>query len=68
MVQLPPDVRVDALLAQRCYDRLTNMAIDFFPSGMSCGGVIALTRQGAGYEVRVNWLTGGVDVVPHRPL
>jgi general secretion pathway protein H len=35
---------------------------------MSCGGVIALTHLGVGYEVRVNWLTGGVDVVPHRPL
>jgi general secretion pathway protein H len=31
---------------------------------MSCGGVVRLTRLGAGYEVRVNWLTGGVDVVP----
>jgi general secretion pathway protein H len=30
---------------------------------MSCGGVVKLTRLGAGYEVRVNWLTGGVEVV-----
>jgi len=30
--------------------------------------VIALTRQGIGYEVRVNWLTGGVDVLPRQPL
>ena len=61
-------VQLPAMLAARCYDRLTGMTIDFFPSGMSCGGVIALTRLGVGYEVRVNWLTGGVDVVPHRPL
>jgi general secretion pathway protein H len=67
-VQLPADVRVDALLASRCYDRPTGVTIDFFPSGTSCGGVIALTRAGAGYEVRVNWLTGGVDVVLHQPL
>ena len=67
-VQLPADVRVDALLASRCYDRPTGVTIDFFPSGTSCGGVIALTRAGSGYEVRVNWLTGGVDVVPHQPL
>ena len=65
VVQLPADVRLDAMLATRCYDRLTGMTIDFFPSGMSCGGVIALTHLGVGYEVRVNWLTGGVDVVPH---
>jgi general secretion pathway protein H len=31
---------------------------------MSCGGVIALTRPGAGFQVRMNWLTGGVEVVP----
>jgi general secretion pathway protein H len=68
VLQLPADVRIDALLASRCYDRPAGMTIDFFPSGMSCGGVIAMTRLGFGYEVRVNWLTGGVDVVPHRPL
>jgi general secretion pathway protein H len=68
LVQLPADVRIDAILATRCYDRLAGATIDFFPSGMSCGGVIALTRSGLGYEVRVNWLTGGVDVVPHQPL
>ena len=38
--------------------------VHFFSSGMSCGGVIALSRSGFGYEVRVNWLTGGVDIVP----
>ena len=32
--------------------------------GMSCGGAIALTRLGVGYQIRVNWLTGGVEVVP----
>jgi general secretion pathway protein H len=68
MVQLPADVQLDAMLAARCYDRLTGMTIDFFPSGMSCGGVLAMTRGGIGYEVRINWLTGGVDVVPHQPL
>jgi general secretion pathway protein H len=68
IVQLPADVRLDALLAARCYDRPAGVTIDFFPSGESCGGVVALTRGGVGYEVRVNWLTGGVDVVPHQPL
>ena len=68
IVQLPADVRLDALLAARCYDWPAGRSIDFFPSGLSCGGVIALTRQGVGYEVRVNWLTGGVDVLPRQPL
>ena len=35
---------------------------------MSCGGAVTLTRYGVGYEVRVNWLMGGVEVVAHRNL
>jgi general secretion pathway protein H len=66
-IRLPADVRLDVMLASRCYDRPAGASIDFFPSGMSCGGVLAFTRFGRGYEVRVNWLTGGVDVVPHQP-
>jgi general secretion pathway protein H len=42
--------------------------IVFFASGMSCGGVIALTRLGVGYQIRVNWLTGGVEIVPLNVL
>ena len=68
VLRLPADVRFDTMLATRCYDRPVVSRIDFFPSGMSCGGALALTRLGAGYEIRVNWLTGGVDVLPRRPL
>jgi general secretion pathway protein H len=68
IVQLPNDVRLDALLATRCYDRQTGSTIEFFPSGTSCGGVITLSHLSVGYEIRVNWLTGGVDVVPRQPL
>jgi general secretion pathway protein H len=68
VIRLPSDVTVDAMLASRCADRTVGKSIDFFPSGMSCGGVIALARPGMGYEVRVNWLTGGVDIVPQKLL
>jgi general secretion pathway protein H len=64
VVAIPQDVAMDATLARRCNQRLAGPTIRFFPSGMSCGGVVVLTRLGVGYEVRVNWLTGGVDVVP----
>jgi general secretion pathway protein H len=30
---------------------------------MSCGGAVALTRADVGYEVRVNWLTGRIEIV-----
>jgi len=68
IIRLPNDISIDALLASRCADRGAGRSIDFFPSGMSCGGTIALTRPGMGYEVRVNWLTGGVDIVAQKLL
>jgi general secretion pathway protein H len=68
VIRLPNDVSLNAMLAQRCADRSAGRSVDFFPSGMSCGGVIALARPGMGYEIRVNWLTGGVDIVPQKPL
>ena len=68
VIRLPNDVALDAILASRCADRTAGRSIDFFPSGMSCGGVIALSRPGMGVEVRVNWLTGGVDIVPQKLL
>ncbi len=66
-LRLPDDVAVDALLAARCGDRPSGGTIRFFPTGTSCGGVIALRRPGTGYQVRVNWLTGGVEVVASTP-
>lgn len=62
-VGVPEDVVFDALLPQRCSGREVRSTITFLPSGMSCGGTIRLTRFGAGFDVRVNWLTGGVDIV-----
>jgi general secretion pathway protein H len=66
-VQIPDDVAFDALLAARCAQQSTRSTIRFFSSGMSCGGAIALTRLGFGFEVRVNWLTGRVDIVAINP-
>jgi len=63
-IRVPIDVQFDAALASRCNQRESGSIIVFFASGMSCGGVIALTRLGIGYQIRVNWLTGGVEIVP----
>jgi len=68
MVRLPNDVQFDAALARRCNQRESGSMIVFFASGMSCGGVIAVTRLGEGYQIRVNWLTGGVEIVPLKAL
>jgi len=63
VVRVPDDVEFDALLPQRCNSRPALSTISFFATGMSCGGAIRLTRLGSGFEVRVNWLTGGVEIV-----
>ena len=62
VLRVPQDVGFDAVLASRCNQRAAGSTIRFFATGMSCGGVIALTRLGTGYEIRVNWLTGGVEL------
>jgi general secretion pathway protein H len=68
VLQLPDDVTVDVLLPSRCSNFGAQTAVVFFPSGMSCGGVLTLSREGLGFEVRVNWLTGGVEIVPSKQI
>ena len=67
VITIPSDVDFNALLAARCDRYPARSTIHFFSSGMSCGGVITLTRSGFGYEIRVNWLTGGVEIVTFSP-
>jgi general secretion pathway protein H len=66
VIRVPDDVVFEALLPQRCNGKPAFSAISFFATGMSCGGAIRLTRFGSGFEVRVNWLTGGIDIVPQN--
>jgi general secretion pathway protein H len=67
-LQIPDDVRFDALLPQSCRQRASLSVISFFPDGMSCGGTIALSRLDTAYEIRVNWLTGRIEMNPRAPL
>jgi general secretion pathway protein H len=61
-LQIPDDVAFQAMLPLTCNERPARSTISFFANGMSCGGTIVLSRLGAGFEVRVNWLTGGIEV------
>jgi general secretion pathway protein H len=63
MIRIPDDVHFEALLPRTCDQREALSTISFFASGMSCGGAVALTRADVGYEVRVNWLTGRIEIV-----
>jgi len=67
-VLIPADVRFDTLLPQTCRQHAALSTISFFGDGMSCGGTIALTRLETTYEIRVNWLTGRVEIVSRAPL
>jgi general secretion pathway protein H len=62
-IRIPDDVRFHALLPQTCRQRAALSTISFFADGMSCGGSIALTRLDMAYEIRVNWLTGRIEIV-----
>jgi len=66
MIRIPDDVHFEAVLPRTCNQREALSTIRFFASGMSCGGAVALTRADVGYEVRVNWMTGRVEIVPHN--
>jgi general secretion pathway protein H len=61
-------VKFEVLLPENCNHRPVFASISLFASGMSCGGVIALTHLDVGYEIRVNWLTGRIEVVPRGRL
>ncbi len=65
-VQVPPDVAFGAVLAESCDRHPAGSTISFFASGLSCGGALSLSRLGATIEVRVAWLTGGVEIVPKK--
>jgi len=62
MVRVPADVRFDSILPTTCNNRDVGAEIDFFPSGMSCGGSIVLSRRDTRFEIQVNWLTGKIDI------
>jgi general secretion pathway protein H len=51
------------ILPQTCRRQAVLSNISFFANGTSCGGTIALTRLDAGFEIRVNWLTGRIEIV-----
>jgi general secretion pathway protein H len=62
-IHIPDDVRFDAILPQTCRRQAALSTISFFANGTSCGGTIAVTRLDAGFEIRVNWLTGRIEIV-----
>ena len=62
----PRDVVIDILGADAQWEG-RRAVVRFEPDGASSGTVMRLSREGAGYEVRVNWFTGSVAVAQVEP-
>jgi general secretion pathway protein H len=60
-VAIPKDVTVNVLGADAVSSGQLAI-VRFEPDGESSGAVLRLSREQAGYEIRVNWFTGGVAV------
>jgi general secretion pathway protein H len=63
-VRLPRDVAID-VLGEDGVLAGEREVVRFVPDGSASGAVMRLSREGAGYEIRVNWFTGGVSVEKH---
>jgi general secretion pathway protein H len=61
VVAIPADVAVNVVGIDEQWSG-RQAVVGFHPDGASSGTVLTLSRQGAEYEVRVNWFTGGVAV------
>ena len=64
MVSLPQDVTLDLVASDACRTASNEFAVVFAGDGRSCGAVINLASGRLNWRIRINWLTGFVDVVP----
>jgi general secretion pathway protein H len=63
-VSLPDDVTLDLVASDACRLPEGQFAIIFAADGRSCGAVLSLATQALIWRIRINWLTGFIDVVP----
>jgi general secretion pathway protein H len=63
VVAIPHDVALDILGIDASWSG-RRAVVRFLPDGGSTGAVLKLSRNEAEYEIRVNWLTGGVAIAP----
>jgi general secretion pathway protein H len=60
-VAIPRDVTLDVLGTDEEWDG-RRAIVRFYPDGASTGAALKFSREKAGYDIRVNWYTGGVAV------
>jgi general secretion pathway protein H len=61
-VRVPIDLAIEVTTSPLCSEGPRRFLIVFAPDGSSCGGVVKLKKDGQIYEIRINWLTGMIDV------
>ena len=62
-VQVPADVGFEVVTGHACMTSRHRFLVVFSPDGSSCGGAIVVRKGGASYTIRINWLSGMIDVV-----
>jgi general secretion pathway protein H len=62
-VTLPQDVTLDVIASSLCVAGPGRFAIIFAADGRSCGAVIRLVKADRDWRIRINWLSGFIDVV-----
>jgi general secretion pathway protein H len=62
-VVLPEDLDLEVLASDICVTGPGRFAIAFAADGRSCGAVIRISKGTLDWRIRINWLTGYVDVV-----
>jgi general secretion pathway protein H len=60
-VRVPRDVTLDVLAGDAASSDDVGV-VTFYPDGAASGAVLRFSREGAAYELRVNWYTGGVAI------
>jgi general secretion pathway protein H len=62
-VRVPSDLAMEVTTTSQCIEGQQRFVIVFAPDGSSCGGFVVLRKGGYGLVIRVNWLSGMIDVI-----
>lgn len=63
-ISIRDGVAMNWVTSDRCPIRGGTRALRFLADGRSCGGVMTLAANGRAIELRVDWLTGRVEMSP----
>jgi general secretion pathway protein H len=63
VIMLPEDLTLDVVASDLCVTAPGRFSIAFAADGRSCGAVIRIGKGTRDWRIRINWLTGFVDVV-----